>query len=398
MIGLRLYSPLQIDVIDPNHMLEGWTEGSYPAIPLRAMGPKRVAACNEQVLSAIRKLQPQEEARSIFCQYTDACEGVCGKVVSISHTVEQIGARLYGVAVCKSREALSPDDIHAVKYHCREQYGEGWAEGYTCCLGETPDQKLYIHFWQDESDRLLTKAELDTAMEAGQITDQAVVQEIDKDTFWTLIEAAKRCWGRDLDCSAKWLEDQLLMMGPQQSGKFHDILQGYLELSNQFGLRNAAILMMKGDRGDVGFADFRAWLIAQGRDVYLGALKDPDSLADVPAYGGFRFERLYYAAERVYEQQTGQSIYSRQEQPGQEALAAALRQDIQYGEGIGYPYEWAEMADYLPRLTAQYSAPARLRAHGRRCYLWDPDDPGIQKARKIEPKSRKVKQDRRRSR
>ncbi|EKC76209.1 hypothetical protein LEA_04821 [human gut metagenome] len=32
---------------------------------------------------------------------------------------------------------------------------------------------------------------------------------------------------------------------------------------------------------DDGFIDFRAWLIAQGKEVYMNALRDPDTLADI---------------------------------------------------------------------------------------------------------------------
>ena len=81
------------------------------------------------------------------------------------------------------------------------------------------------------------------------------VTEINKDTFWELISQAKENCGQDQD------------------------------LAYQYGLWNAASIMCNGCSDD-GFIDFRGWLIAQGRDIYFGALKDPDSLADVPAYGG----------------------------------------------------------------------------------------------------------------
>ena len=60
---------------------------------------------------------------------------------------------------------------------------------------------------------------------------------------------------------------------------------------------------------DNGFIDFRDWLIAQGLEVYMAALKDPDSLADIPAYGGYCFEFLSYAGDSVYEKLTGCSSY-----------------------------------------------------------------------------------------
>ena len=49
-------------------------------------------------------------------------------------------------------------------------------------------------------------------------------------------------------------------------------------------------------------------LIAQGREVYLAALKDPDSLADVEPYGNCCFESLTYVGDAAYRQLTGENI------------------------------------------------------------------------------------------
>lgn len=54
---------------------------------------------------------------------------------------------------------------------------------------------------------------------------------------------------------------------------------------------------------DDGFIDFRSWLISQGRDVYLAALKDPESLAEVDTDGqSLNFEQYAYAAGEAYAQ------------------------------------------------------------------------------------------------
>ena len=60
---------------------------------------------------------------------------------------------------------------------------------------------------------------------------------------------------------------------------------------------------------DDGFIDFRAWLIAQGKEVYLSALKDPDTLADIEPYGNCCFESLSYVGDDTYRQLTGQNAY-----------------------------------------------------------------------------------------
>ena len=115
---------------------------------------------------------------------------------------------------------------------------------------------------------------------------------MDQGTFWDLISGAKKEHGQDMDASIQWLTNHLTALGPQYAQDFHDILHGYQELANQYGLWSAARLMCENGCSDDGFIDFRAWLIAQGKEVYFAALADPDSLADVEAYGGCQFEEL----------------------------------------------------------------------------------------------------------
>jgi hypothetical protein len=70
----------------------------------------------------------------------------------------------------------------------------------------------------------------------------------------------------------------------------------------------AACVLLDG-AGDEAFDRFRCWLIGQGREVFEGALHDPDALADL--LGDFDEEidgdgeELGYAADEAYEQLTG---------------------------------------------------------------------------------------------
>ena len=140
------------------------------------------------------------------------------------------------------------------------------------------------------------------------------ITEINRDTFWTLIAEAKARYGQDMDASAKWVEEQLLQMGPEQAQNFASIMYGYSDLAYKYGLWSAASVMLDGCTDD-GFTDFRNWLIAQGKDVYMAALKDPDSLADVPLYGGGCFESLAYIGDSVYEKLTGRNAYDSFDRP-----------------------------------------------------------------------------------
>ena len=104
------------------------------------------------------------------------------------------------------------------------------------------------------------------------------------------------------------LRDRLVAMGSEQAQAFHDILHVYEGLADRYGLWDAANIMMEWCSDD-GFIDFRAWLIAQGKEVYLSALKDPDTLADIEPYGNCCFESLSYVGDDAYRQLTGQNAY-----------------------------------------------------------------------------------------
>jgi len=206
-----------------------------------------------------------------------------------------------------------------------------------------------------------------------------------KDAFWDLIAEAKKNRGRDMGASADWLYGRLIELGPRQAQDFHDIMHGYRDLAQQYGLWCAASILCGGCSDD-GFTDFRAWLIAQGKEVYLAALKDPDSLADVEPYGGCQFEELNYVGSQALEALTGQDAYENMDSASYEKLIAELEKDIVYGEGLGYPYAWDEMADRFPHLCAKYLTPEELSAKAESDDVWNLTNKEVRAARAAGPR------------
>ena len=180
------------------------------------------------------------------------------------------------------------------------------------------------------------------------------ISEINKESFWDLIHDAKIACGQDMDAMLAYLKDRLVSMGPTQAQIFHDIIHAYEDLADKFGLWDAAGIMKEYGCSDDGFIDFRAWLIAQGREVYFAALADPDSLADVVPYGDCFFEQLSYVGDYAYEQLTGKSAYDQTDWSAYEALLMKLEQEIVYKGGIEFPREGADLKKYLPRLCAKH--------------------------------------------
>lgn len=217
-----------------------------------------------------------------------------------------------------------------------------------------------------------------------------IVSEINKDTFWVLIGQAKEHPGR----SNEWLMEQLVFMGMEQARRFDLIARVYMDAAYQYGLWTAASVMERHGCSDDGFLDFRAWLVGQGRDVYLAALKDPDSLSSAPSYQDCQFDALALMGDYAYEELTGQSTFQDFDPAEYHALEAERKTDIEYGDGIGYPYPWNEAAAYLPKLCAKYLTPEelerRIRQHND---TWNVTSPSIRMARATAKKRKELRGD-----
>lgn len=388
-VELRLYSPLQIDIID--------RDVSDRVIPLQVSSPERKEEYLRRIVRALGELQSQEDARHAFTAPQQDLSEISKKIISVVRAVTLVNNRLYGLYLCRSSKELAPKEIEDLKWYCRDQWEHGWGEGYAHCPREGVSLGLYIHFWQDAAAPILTRAELRQEEQrrsaATKEQDLPPVTEVTPDTFWTLLAQAKTVCDGNQRAAAYWLTERLLSMGPEHALNFHSIIHGYMELANKYGLWNAAALIHEDDCYSDEFEDFRAWLIFQGREIYLAALKDPDSLADIPncAEEACRFETLPYVASTVYAQLTGRGTYDDIPPADQQKLEAELQKDIVYGAGIEYPYEWSEVAAYLPRLTAQLLTPEELRARICRGHLWNHDNPAIQKARAAAPPKEKIR-------
>ena len=79
-----------------------------------------------------------------------------------------------------------------------------------------------------------------------------------KDAFWALIQEAKTACDQDLNAMEDYLREQLVSMGPAAAKNFHDILQTYEDLADQYGLWDAVSVIKEYGCSDDGFIDFRA--------------------------------------------------------------------------------------------------------------------------------------------
>lgn len=124
---------------------------------------------------------------------------------------------------------------------------------------------------------------------------------MNKDEFWKIIEDAKAAskdmdresiFARTVDCLSQYSFEDIM--------DWHLIFHEYKDAADGNDMR-AASTAMGPDYADEGLIEFRSWLISCGKDVYMNALRDPDTLADVPPKDrSFNYVKFYGAAYCAY--------------------------------------------------------------------------------------------------
>ncbi|MFE5873095.1 DUF4240 domain-containing protein [Streptomyces roseifaciens] len=131
---------------------------------------------------------------------------------------------------------------------------------------------------------------------------------MDETEFWELIDITREAAEGDAEDQADLLVERLMQLDPERVVDFARHFESRYNRAYLWDLWGAAAVMLNGASDDV-FDYFRCWLIGQGREVFEGAMHDPDRLAElledfdeeVDGDG----EDLGYAADEAYEQLTG---------------------------------------------------------------------------------------------
>ena len=112
----------------------------------------------------------------------------------------------------------------------------------------------------------------------------------DLDRFWSTIDGCRR-ETTDLDELASALVDALKDRSVEEILDFRAAFDECLNRAYRWDLWGAAYVI-NGGCSDDGFDYFIGWLIAQGRDYFESALKDPERAGDaagaIPGSGGCR--------------------------------------------------------------------------------------------------------------
>ncbi|WP_205020015.1 DUF4240 domain-containing protein [Streptomyces sp. HB132] len=131
---------------------------------------------------------------------------------------------------------------------------------------------------------------------------------MDETEFWEIIDSTREAAEGDPEEHADLLVERLTQLDPDSVLDFARHFEARYNRAYSWDLWGAAAVLL-GGASDDAFDYFRCWLIAQGREVFEGAMHDPDSLAglldDFDEGLDGDGEDLGYAADEAYEQLTG---------------------------------------------------------------------------------------------
>ncbi len=153
---LKLYSPLTAEL-----QIEPIDDVYYDKPDMEQLHGSDLAYFREAILDGIAQEQLPGEAGRGLMAYFHGPDSVNQKVESMKPTVEVVHGQLYGVAVCRIKEALTEAELSALKDYCAGQYADGWGEGFEQRPRATESGDLYVHFWQSKGFFLKTKQELE---------------------------------------------------------------------------------------------------------------------------------------------------------------------------------------------------------------------------------------------
>ena len=128
-----------------------------------------------------------------------------------------------------------------------------------------------------------------------------------EDKFWSIVEAARKAAGSDIDGRVEALEAQLRKLSTDDIQGFQKVYDTLVHRAFRWDLWGAAHIM-NGDCSDDGFVFFCHWLISEGKARYEAALQDPDSLAEVERMDLFELEMYAYVAQDVFEDKDGEDF------------------------------------------------------------------------------------------
>lgn len=181
--------------------------------------------------------------------------------------------------------------------------------------------------------------------------------------FWELIEAARTRSDGDLEDFGPNLVEMLCQLPVEDLMTWKQIFWEYHNASYKNKLW-AAAFVLNGGCSDDGFDYFRAWLIAQGREIFMAALANPEVFVydDVMALteGGCEYEEMLSLAEKAFLAQVDHKadyddFYAEvSKYPLSETMIKAIYTEIAYDPDIDQEWDEDDLEDIVPLMCEAF--------------------------------------------
>ena len=153
--ALRLCAPLTGRIFEPDE--NGDMTDMYGEI----LYGSQMTGYLDDISELMERMQdvPKEAERGLMVYY-DETDGVNEKVHSVRAKVECRDGELWGVAECRVRGGLTPEELEALKQHTTGQFSDGFCESAEQREIKIGDCELYVSLWRDSDWSLQTEEEL----------------------------------------------------------------------------------------------------------------------------------------------------------------------------------------------------------------------------------------------
>jgi len=153
---LKFYTGIRVDVAEAGQPL---VELPDPDSTDPAEGG-RTAAYRGAVLAFISTAPLKKDTTSQFrydLRYLEAFWGLARNITAMTHTVESVEGKLFGVTICQFKEPLTPAESSLVKGYCLYLYDKNVLNFELSCPASDLHEKLSVHIRQSEDHTIFTE-------------------------------------------------------------------------------------------------------------------------------------------------------------------------------------------------------------------------------------------------
>lgn len=164
--------------------------------------------------------------------------------------------------------------------------------------------------------------------------------------FWKIIDESCKESAGDNEAFLDIANGKAAALEAAEKIEFRSCLGVYTEIASECVWLNMACKVINGYVSDDTGLYFGLWIIALGKDVFLNALKNPDSLAELAniPFGNAEFEMLM--AVGYEEDETAYADETLQEKAA--VLAEVIRKETEFkGGGMYGDYENFDWKNYI---------------------------------------------------